>query len=301
MPKKPENLAVERLDPVSVKNKKRLLANLVLFLASIIWGLGYFFQKVGNETTAPLTFNCFRYWVAALTLALIARFRYPRGTALKYSILTGVVMAFAGNLQQLGMQTASIGNASFITAIYIVLVPFLSGLILRRKIKPHHYLAALLSLAGLFLITTSGKGLERISSGDMIVFAGSVFWALQILCVDKGMTLCDPVTFTAGEFLTAAILQTIVWLTAGRHDTTGLALSWPYAAASGVLVLGIAFIMQAYGQKNTGETEASIIMGLESVFGTLFGVILYNEQFTFVQLAGMALIFAAVLLVVLKE
>ena len=42
-------------------------------------------------------------------------------------------------------------------------------------------------------------------------------------------------------------------------------------------------------------------MGLESVFGALFGIILYHESFAPVQLIGMILIFSAVLLVVLKE
>ena len=280
---------------------KRYLADFVLFIASMIWGLGYYFQKVGNETTAPLTFNFLRYVLAALFLAFVARFRYPKGEELKYTILSGAVMAVAGNMQQIGMQTASIGNASFITAIYIVLVPFMSALFLRRKVKAHHYLAALISLVGLYLITTGGNGLERISKGDVIVFIGSIFWALQILCVDKAVALCDPVSFTAGEFLTAAIIQVIVWMTLGHCDLTGISSSWPYALASAILVLGIAFLMQSFGQKNTGETEASIIMGLESVFGALFGAILYHEQFGAVQLIGMVLIFASVLLVVLKE
>ena len=187
--------------------KKRYLADLILFIASMIWGLGYFFQKAASETTAPLTFNCLRYLIAALVLGCLARFRYPRGEGLKYAVLTGVVMSCAGNAQQIGMQTASIGNSSFITAIYIVLVPFLSALLLHRKIRLRHYLAALLSLIGLFFITTAGKGLERISVGDMIVFIGSIFWAMQILCVDKAVTLCDPVSFTAAQFLTAAVLQ----------------------------------------------------------------------------------------------
>ena len=281
--------------------KKRYLADLILFIASMIWGLGYFFQKAAAETTAPLTFNCLRYLIAALVLGCLARFRYPRGEGLKYAVLTGVVMSCAGNAQQIGMQTASIGNSSFITAIYIVLVPFLSALLLHRKIRPRHYLAALLSLIGLFFITTAGKGLERISVGDMIVFIGSIFWAMQILCVDKAVTLCDPVSFTAAQFLTAAVLQFFVWLTIGHRDLAGLSQSRPYALASGVLVLGLAFTMQAYGQKNTGETEASIIMGLESVFGALFGIILYHESFAPVQFIGMILIFSAVLLVVLKE
>lgn len=281
--------------------KKKYFADFILLLAAMIWGLGYFFQKAASETTPPLTFNLLRYLIAALFLAVITRFRYPRGKGLKYAVLTGIVMSCAGNMQQIGMKTASIGNASFITAIYIVLVPFLSALILRRRIKPNHLLAALLSLAGLYLITTGGRGLEQISSGDMLVFVGSIFWALQILCVDKGVTLCSPIPFTAASFLSAAIFETFIWLTLGHGDLTGISHSWPYAAASGILVLGVAFIMQAYGQKNTSETEASIIMGLESVFGALFGILFYRETFVPLQLAGMALIFAAVLLVVLKE
>ncbi len=282
--------------------KKRYAADLVLFIASMIWGLGYFFHKVAAETTAALTFNCMRYIIASLLLLIIARFRLPpKGEARKYTVLAGIVMFCGGNLQQIGLQTASISNSSFITAIYIVLVPFLAGLILRRKIKVTHYLAALISLCGLYLITTGGKGLERISRGDLIVFIGSVFWALQILAVDKGVSYCDPVVFSAGELTTAAVLQVVVWLTAGGHDTTGASHSWPYALASGILVLGIAFIMQSFGQKHTGETEASIIMGLESVFGMLFGVILYHEQFAAAQGIGMILIFAAVILAVVKN
>ena len=280
-------------------NKKRYLADLILFIASMFWGLGYYFQKSASETTAALTFNLMRYIVAVLTLLCLSKFRLPeKGDPLKYTVLAGVMMFLGGNLQQIGVQTASIGNASFITSLYIVLVPFLAALILRRKIKTAHYLAALISLVGLYLITTGGGGLEKISKGDMIVFLGSVVWALQILAVDKAVTYTDPIVFAAGEFLTCAVLQIPVWLTFGHHDLTGITQSWPYAAASGVLVLGIACAMQAFGQKHTGETEASVIMGLESVFGAFFGVVLYHELFTPAQGIGMVLIFAAVLLAV---
>ena len=282
-------------------NKERYLADLILFIASMFWGLGYFFQKAGSGTTAALTFNCLRYVIAALVILAAARFRLPpKGEPLKYSVLTGFILIIGGNMQQTGIQTASIGNASFITSIYIVFVPFIAGLVLRRKIKKAHYIAALLSLAGLYLITTSGKGLDRITAGDLIMLVGSVFWAIQILLVDKGVSLCDPVVFTAGEFTTAAVLQLLIWLTLGKHDVTGIPSSWPYAAASGVFVLGMAFIMQAYGQKHTGETEASIIMGLESVFGTLAGFLLWHEQFSPIRLAGMAVIFTAVMITLFK-
>ncbi len=283
-------------------DRKRYTADLLLLITAMIWGLGFYFQKMASETTSPFAFNGMRYLVAALVILIFAGFRLSfRGEGGKYTLLAGCVLFLAGMFQQIGIQTASIGNASFITAVYIVLVPFFSALFLHRRIRPAHYLAALLSLAGLYLISTSGKGLDRISGGDMIVFIGSVFWALHILVIDKGVTLCDPVVFSAGQFLIAGILHVLAWLTLGHADPTGLSQSWPYIAASGVFVLGLAFTLQAIGQKNTGETEASIILGLESVFGALFGVILYHEQFALIQVAGMLLIFTAVLIAVLKN
>ncbi len=285
-----------------MENRKRYLGDLVLFAASMMWGAGYYLQKISSETTSPLTINCISYLTAALTLLVLARFRLPsKGSGMEYSFLAGAITILAGNLQQFGLRTASIGNTSFITAIYIVLVPFMAALFLRRKIKRAHYLAVVLSIAGLYLVTTGGRGLDAISAGDMLVFAGSVFWAMQILVVEKGVSMCDPVQFTAGEFLTAGVLQFLVWLTAGHHDITGITISWPYMVVYGITAQGIAFFMQAFGQKHTGETEASIIMGLESVFGALAGAVLYHEQVLPLQLLGMALIFSAVLIAVLKS
>ena len=48
-----------------MKNQ-RFLADMILFIASMIWGIGYFFQKVASETTAAIPFNCIRYVIAAL-------------------------------------------------------------------------------------------------------------------------------------------------------------------------------------------------------------------------------------------
>ncbi len=282
--------------------QKGYIGDLVLLLASMIWGAGYFLQKTAAETTSPLTINFIGYAAADLTLLILAGFRLPaKGEGLEYAVLTGAITIIAGNLQLFGLQTASIGNTSFITAIYIVMVPFMAALFLHRKIKRAHYLAVALSFVGLYLVTTGGRGLDAISRGDMLVFIGSIFWAIQILTVEKGVSLCDPLRFTAGEFLAATVLQFFVWLTAGRHDLTGVSHSLLYILVYAMISMGVGSAMQAFGQKHTGETEASIIMGLESVFGALFGALLYHEQFLPLQLLGMAVIFAAVLIAVLKS
>ena len=109
-------------------DKKRYTADLLLLITAMIWGLGFYFQKVSSETTSPFSFNALRYMIAALVLAVSARFRLPfRGEAGKYTLLAGSVFFLAGMFQQIGIQTASIANTSFITAVYIVLVALPHG------------------------------------------------------------------------------------------------------------------------------------------------------------------------------
>lgn len=59
---------------------------------------------------------------------------------------------------------------------------------------------------------------------------------------------------------------------------------------------GVCYFLQALGQKYTSPQTASIILTLESVFGTLFSVVFYHERLSLKTVSGFALIFAAILI-----
>ena len=56
------------------------------------------------------------------------------------------------------------------------------------------------------------------------------------------------------------------------------------------------YLLQTIGQKYTSPQTSSILLTLESVFGTLISVIFYHEALTVRELAGFVLIFCAVLI-----
>ena len=280
---------------------KKYLADLMLLVTAMVWGAGFYCQKIGAQTTSPFCFCFIRYTAAAVFVTITAKFRLPfrEPKMFWHTVLTGLMIYLGGLLQQLGIESVAIGNASFITAAYVVIVPFLAWILFRRRIHPRHWLAAGIVLVGLYLLATDGKGFSRVTVGDLIVFAGSFCWAGHILCVQKGVKMYyDVVAYTAGQFIVASVLYLVTWLVIDGGSVAGLNASWPYAVAPGIISLGLGFIMQGIGQKHTGETEASIILGLESVFGAMFGVILYHERFSALQIFGMALIFTAVILAV---
>lgn len=279
------------------KKSSRGRYNLYLLLTAIIWGSGFIPQKIGANTLTSFTFNGIRYFLASLMILAIARFKLPVGkTTRRLTILAGVFLFIAANLQQIGIKHTSVANAGFITTIYVALVPFLSFLIFRQKIKKSAYLAAGVAFVGLYLLSTSGKSLDQISIGDVIVFIGSIFWAIHILIVSKATSQTDPVQFSAGQFLVCAILNLVCWLVIDGAPVQAIPGALPILLYSGFLVIGTGFTLQAVAQKHTDESQAALILGLEAVFASIFGVVFFKESFTWIQIFGAGLIFLSVVI-----
>lgn len=273
-------------------------ANLLLILTAVLWGSGFVAQKLGAERLSAFGFNGIRYFIGSLFIFFIGKCALPfvgKGNLL--AIPAGCILFAAAGAQQLGLETSSVGNTSFITAIYIVLVPFLNGLLLKRPVRRVCYYSALLALVGLYLISTGGKGLDSVSRGDIIVLIGSFCWAFHIIMVDyAGEKGADPVRFSVGQLFVAAVLDLIIWACQGFPQAEAVPGTILPILYSGIFVIGIAFTIQSLAQKYSDPSEAAIILGLESVFGGIFGFLLLGDGFSAVQLVGAFLIAAAVYL-----
>ena len=64
----------------------------------------------------------------------------------------------------------------------------------------------------------------------------------------------------------------------------------------GAVSTALTYLLQTNCQKYVDETKAAIILSMESVFGTLFSVILLHENVTMRMIGGCVLILAAVIL-----
>jgi drug/metabolite transporter (DMT)-like permease len=106
-------------------------ADLLVLLAALIWGFGYLAQKTAMDDIGPAAFVALRTSIAALVLLPFAlREGGPRPWAM--TVLGGLAFAAAALVQQTGMVTASVTNTAFLTALYVVVVPVLALVVLRR-------------------------------------------------------------------------------------------------------------------------------------------------------------------------
>lgn len=282
---------------------------MILFVTATIWGVAFVAQSVGMDYVGPYTFIAARNVIALLVLLPWMAFRdrssrkrggsgaqkSDRRSLLTGGVCCGICLFAASVLQQYGMKYTTVGKAGFITAMYIVLVPVF-GIFLKKKTGVKVWLAVAVALAGLYLLcmTTGDFYLQK---GDIYILGCAAVFAVHILVVDHFSALVDGVKLSCVQFAVNAILGTGMLLLLERPDLSDLVAAWLPIVYAGALSSGVGYTFQIIGQKGMNPTAASLILSLESVISVLAGWLLLHQALTARELAGCALVFAAIILV----
>jgi len=273
----------------------RLRADLIMFLAALVWGLGFVAQRMTAASLGVFLFNGIRFMLGALVLLPVARFRIHISRRNLPGVLLAGILLFTGSaLQQAGMRTTTVANAGFITGLYVVIVPLLIWLGWRENIAAWVWVAVGVAVCGTALLSTGGS--FRPAPGDVLELGGAVFWALHLIVVGRQSRRMDVFSFVFGQFIACGILNLVAGLAFDLSTVPALPASLGVIAFSGVISVGVGFTLQAVGQKHAPPTDAALILSLEAVFGALAGYIILHEGLTAVQVLGCGLIFLAVVM-----
>ena len=277
------------------RTQQRLQADGLLLLAAGIWGLAFVAQRLGSQDLGYFMFNGLRFLVGAFVLLPFLRFkiRIPRGK-IPGVLLAGILLFAGSNLQQAGIAGTTAGQASFLTSVYVVLVPVFWVVFWRRRLGWVIWVAALMAALGAGVMNLSGK-LDMVV-GNTIVLLSTVPWALQVIVVGVLVQDVDPLHFAVAEFLVCGSLSLGLGLLFQPSTMANIAAALLPVIYTGIFSVGVGFTLQAVGQRHAPPAEAAIIMSLEAVFGALFGWWLLGERMTWQQITGCLLVFAAILL-----
>ncbi|KAB5607772.1 DMT family transporter [Bifidobacterium jacchi] len=211
-------------------------------------------------------------------------------------IACALALFSASTLQQYGiMNDASAGRAGFITALYIVLVPILSWMVLRRTIGITTIVSVAIAIVGFYLLCVT-NGFGSITIGDVLLLCSSVLFAVHILVVDACSKRMNPLRLSFMQFAGTAAFSWIATLLEGSVNWSGMLLAWPAVVYAGIGSVGIAYTLQIIGQQWVPPTRASLILSLESLFSAIGGAVLLSERMTGRAYLGCALIFIGTLL-----
>jgi drug/metabolite transporter (DMT)-like permease len=280
----------------------RTQANLALLLAGAMWGMGFVAQSTAMAAVGPFLFIGLRFAVAS---AAVLPFALREGARSGHRLTPrdwcsfGVIglLLFAGMAaQQWGLLTTTVTNSGFLTGLYVVIVPFLGVLIFRQWPHAVVWTSALAALAGIWLL--SGGEIGTLTHGDWLTILCALLWALQMIFIARDARHTGrPITLAVTQFGVCAALGLLGALASETIRWQAILAAGPEILYSGIFSGGIAFTLQAVGQRYTTAPQAAIFLSSEAVFAAFFGAVLLGERLAAAGLLGCALILAAILAV----
>lgn len=294
--------------------QKSRLADISLILVALLWGGGFIAVSNALDAVTPMYLMTMRMTIAGLTfLLLFPKLRGMTKTDLKYGFYAAVTMFLGFGFQTVGLQYTEVSKQGFLTATYVVFVPFLYWMIYRRMPQKKVFLASFIVLIGIALVGLTSE--LTIGIGDTLTLCCAFFFALQIIVTAVGVEKVSPFKLAFLQFAFAAVMFAVAAVSteafpAHLFDFSGGA-ALQTAIASGfdvgrtwfailymsILATFVCFLVQTIAQKHTTPARASIFLSLESVFAAILGVMMLGEELTFRKLIGFTLIFASVLLI----
>ncbi|MFA5787105.1 MAG: DMT family transporter [Actinomycetota bacterium] len=268
----------------------------LLVLAALIWGLTFVVVKDAIERVPPFSFLAWRFLLAAAAL-MILRPRCLRGLTKEAWKAGGwlTLALYAGYaFQTIGLQYTTASNSAFITGLFVVLVPLIAALVLRRVPSPAALGGVVLATAGLALLSL-GPSL-RLAKGDTLMLGCAVAFAVHILLLGAYAPRFGAYPLVVMQLAGSGLLHAVS-ATAGR-DSLAFPLEWKLAGAvalCGLLASAGAFLIQVRAQETIPPTRTAVILTMEPVFAGVFGYLLAGEVLTGRGWTGSGLILAGML------
>ena len=290
---------------------KKIISPILLLTAAILWGFSFVAQKATTIVpTFTLLFSRSIVAVCFLAPAVVIFDRLSKNGRKLVSIkerkigitkrelvggaICGAFLFAASALQQAGIANTDAGKTSFITALYVVIVP-IYALIIGRKSPLNAWIGIGIAVIGFYLLCI--KDDFTVAPSDLLVFACAFAFAMQIMTVDILLPTCDGVRLSLVQFSAVTVFSLIAALLFEVPFVWSEILEvLPQILFLGIGSSGIAYTLQIVGQKNSEPAVASILLSLESVFGALFSAMFLSERMSAKEYVGCAVVLLAVLI-----
>ena len=267
---------------------------------SLIWGSTFLAIRIGNEAVPPLWGAAMRLVIAAGLnglIALLARARFPRGEALKATLLFGLLnLGINFALLYWGEQTVPSGVA----AVFYATIPLSTSIFARllglQPLEPVKMIAGTIGLAGVALIFSGELTLGAPALSLLAIFAGATCASLSTVILKKAPPQSTFVVNSLGAVVGAAVCFLASTAAGEAHDVPRTSAAWGpllYLAIAGSLG---AYVLYGWLITQWKATSISVTALIVPVIAVTLGAIVRAESPAPATYAGALLVLAGVAL-----
>jgi len=240
-----------------------------------IWG--FTFVVVADAVARYPMFAFLAWRFAVATVAFVALFprvlRKLDAQNLRMGLLAGILLS-AGYIFQTWGLAPDVGTtparAAFITGLYVIIVPLMQAVYLRRLPRKATMLGAALALAGLWLLSNAGSDATW-STVDSLVAVCAVAYSLHMIVLGATDERHDTAALTLVQLVTVGVVCALISLLKESASLPADGYVWFAILVCGVLASAVAFVVQTWAQRRIPPARVALILVTEPAFGGLFG------------------------------
>lgn len=258
---------------------KKSNAIIALFCVTAAWGLTFPLIRRAVGHISPYEFVVLRLLLSSLIFfpILFLKRKAISFNLMRCAFIFGSLEAGCYLTQTIGLQTIPSSESAFITALSVIIAPFLAPLFGLTKPCWYDYIGSVICLMGIFILT--GADLTSLNPGVFWTLACAIFYAL-------GVNYLTRVTGQINDNLSFVGLQLVLGL---PFPVLSLAIPHAQSAWNTAAVVAITFCalstitsyyLQTRFQRRLSVAQVMLIFAFEPVFACIFAFFLNNLQLT---------------------
>ena len=284
----------------AVPTKRRTLGFAACFVASGLWGCGFFFGKIALAEMNVGAMVFYRFFFAVLVLLPVLITHKPGLNAREWRILLlasflGVPVQFL--LQFYGLSLTTVSHASLMVGTMPVILAVGAAIFAHERMDAIGWAALAASTLGAAFIALGGHNSHGGASlaGDLWVVLSLLIALSWILMNKQLMQSHSAIVITAyGLFAGMAMLIVIVPISFGWPPVAHVSWkAWSSLAASGILCTATTTFLWNWGLTQVPASQAGVLLNMEPLVGSILGIAVLGETLGPSAWTGAALILAA--------
>lgn len=271
-------------------------AELSLVSIAAVWGLTFPIVQDAIALLPTFAFLGYRF-VAAFAVVLIVFWRKVRELGRdgwRAGARMGVFLTGGYVFQTLGLEQTTSSKAGFITGLFVVLTPVFGALFFGHRAGGPAWGAALISAAGLYLLSGAGGGFNV---GDALVFACACSFAFHILVTEPAVKRHDTGALLVVQLGVCGFFCLAVAAGLGELQVPRAVSVWSALAITAFVASALGFFVQTWAQRHASPARTALILASEPAFAGFFAYLLKGEVLEPRGWIGAGLILAAIVVV----
>ena len=290
--------------------KKGYLGDILIIIAGLFWGsMGIFVRHLNDLGFSSIQVACLRLTTAGILFALILLIKDRKGfkIALRdiplFLALGLVSILFFTCCYFTAIRLMTMSTAAILLYTSPIWVMVLAIIFLKEKFTIQKLIALILAFAGCVLV--SGFGGKVTVVGILVGLGSGLGYGLYSIFGTFALKKYSPYTVTCYTFLIAGLGSIFVAdpvnLVSKISTIENKPALFGFVLLTAVVTAVIPFLLYTLGLNMTTAGKAAVLATVEPAAATLFGFFVMKETVGPVAIAGILLVFAAIIVLSLRK